>query len=90
MNKKDLIDQVAEINDVPVVEADKSVNAVIHGILEALHKEDDVNIHGFGVFSVKNTPARKGRNPKTGESINIPAGKKVVFKPAKAFKDAIA
>jgi DNA-binding protein HU-beta len=90
MNKKDLIDQVAEINDVPVVEADKSVNAVIHGILEALHKEDDVSIHGFGVFSVKNTPARKGRNPKTGESINIPAGKKVVFKPAKAFKDAIA
>lgn len=90
MNKKDLIDQVAEINDVPVVEADKSVNAVIHGILAALHKEDDVSIHGFGVFSVKNTPARKGRNPKTGESINIPAGKKVVFKPAKAFKDAIA
>jgi len=89
ITKKALIESVAELNDVTRREAEKSVDSVIDTIKDALIEGMSVNIHGFGVFSVKDTAAREGRNPATGETIQIPAGKKLSFKPSSTLKNAI-
>ncbi len=59
-------------------------------IIHNLSGGEDVSLPGFGKFSVKETAARKGRNPATGEEIEIPAGRKVVFKPSQGLKEALA
>lgn len=89
LTKKALIESVAELNDVTKREAEKSVDSVISTIKDALVEGMAVNIHGFGVFSVKETAAREGRNPATGETIQIPAGKRLSFKPSSTLKNAI-
>jgi len=89
LTKKALIESVAELNDVTKREAEKSVDSVIDTIKDALIEGMSVNIHGFGVFSVKDTAAREGRNPATGATIQIPAGKKLSFKPSSTLKNAI-
>jgi len=89
LTKKALIESVAELNDVTKREAEESVDSVINTIKDALIEGMSVNIHGFGVFSVKDTAAREGRNPATGETIQIPAGKKLSFKPSSTLKNAI-
>jgi len=89
MNKKELVDSICLSTDVPKGTVDGIVNAVFEKMIETVSSGSEVTIYGFGTFSVKNTESRKGRNPRTGASIDIPAGKKLVFKVAKAFKDAI-
>ena len=89
MNKTDLIAAVAAGAELNKKDADAAVNAFIGSIEKALKKGDSVTLVGFGTFDVKNRKARTGKNPRTGETINIAATKVPAFKPGKAFKDAI-
>ncbi len=90
MNKADLINATAEKAGLSKKDAEKAVNAAIAIINDALIEGDKIQLVGFGAFEVKERKARIGRNPKTKESINIPASKVPVFKPGKALKDAVA
>ncbi|MNJ46561.1 DNA-binding protein HU [compost metagenome] len=89
MNKSDLVNQVAESTELSKKDATKAVDAVFEAISEALQKGDKVRLVGFGNFEVRERSARKGRNPQTGEEIEIPASKIPAFKPGKALKDGI-
>jgi len=89
MNKAELIDAVASAADLSRSEAANATDAVLDNIVSALAKGDQVNITGFGTFSVRDRAARSGRNPQTGETIQIKASKSPGFKAGKAFKDAV-
>ncbi|WP_166239346.1 HU family DNA-binding protein [Paenibacillus turpanensis] len=89
MNKTDLINKVAESTDLAKKDVTKVVDAVFESISEALQSGDKVQLVGFGNFEVRERSARKGRNPQTGEEIEIPASKVPAFKPGKALKDGI-
>jgi DNA-binding protein HU-beta len=89
MNKTDLVNSVAEKSQLTKKDAAKAVDAVFDSIQEALSGQDKVQVIGFGNFEVRERAARKGRNPQTGEEIEIAASKVPVFKPGKALKDAI-
>ncbi|MDX1592684.1 MAG: HU family DNA-binding protein [Gammaproteobacteria bacterium] len=89
MNKADLIDAVAEAADLSKAQAGRAVEAMVDAVTGALKRGDQVSVVGFGSFLVRQRDARKGRNPKTGEEIQIPASKAPAFKPGKALKDAV-
>ena len=89
MNKLQLTDAVAEKAQITKKEAAAAVNAVLDVIADALAAGDDVKITGFGGFEVKARAARTGKNPKTGEAIEIAACKVPGFAAGKALKDAI-
>ena len=89
MNKTDLIDAVAEGADLSKADAARAVDAVISSVTKALKKGDNVTVVGFGTFQVRERAARTGRNPKTGDTINIAASKNPAFKAGKALKDAV-
>lgn len=89
MNKTELINTVAEISGLSKKDATKAVDAVFESITEALKKGDKVQLIGFGNFEVRERAARKGRNPQTGEEMEIPASKVPAFKPGKALKEAV-
>ena len=89
MNKTELIAAVAEKAGISKKDADNAVNAVIDSIMEAVAKEEKVQLVGFGTFEVREREARTGRAPRTGETIQIAASRNPVFKAGKAFKDAI-
>lgn len=89
MNKSDLVDAVAAQADISKADASNAVDAVVDSITGALKKGDKVSLVGFGVFSVRERAARQGRNPKTGQSIQIPSGQTPGFKAGKALKDAV-
>ena len=89
MNKAELIDAVAAAADLSKNDAAKAVEAVTGAIASTLSKGDQVAIIGFGTFAVKHRAARAGRNPKTGETIHIPASNVPAFKAGKALKDAV-
>ncbi len=88
MNKADLINEVAEVVSTKK-EAQAAVDCMIDSIIKALKKSETVTLVGFGSFKVVKREARKGRNPQTGESINIKARKVPKFVPGKALKDAV-
>ncbi len=90
MTKKDLIATIAGNADISKATAEKVLNAVIDGITDALSNREKVTFVGFGTFYVSERPARKGRNPKTGEPIDIPAGVVPKFKAGKSLKEAVA
>lgn len=89
MNKNDLIASVADAADLSKADAGKAVDAVFEAIAGALSSGGDVRLVGFGTFSVANRAATKGRNPRTGEEIDIPASKQPKFKAGKGLKDAV-
>ena len=89
MNKTELIAAVAEEAEMTKKDAEKAVKAVIDVISDALVQGDKVQLIGFGTFEVRTRAARKGRNPQTGETIEIPASKNPVFKAGKALKEAV-
>ncbi len=88
MNKSELIDAIAASADIPKAQATRALDAVIESVTNALKQNDQVVLVGFGTFSVKERNARSGRNPQTGQTIEIPAAKIPTFKPGKALKDA--
>ena len=89
MNKSELVASVAEVAELTKKDAEKAVNAVFASVQKALVEDDKVQIIGFGTFEVRTRAARKGRNPQTGETIEIPASKNPVFKAGKALKDMV-
>ena len=90
MNKTELVAAVAEKTGFTKKDAERIVNATLETITDTLTKGDKVQLSGFGIFDVKKREARVGRNPRTKESIQIPATKQPVFKPSKTLKDLVA
>ena len=90
MNKAELINSVAVSTGVSKKEAEAVISATFEAITAALQEGDKVQLVGFGSFEVKKRAARVGRNPKTKESIEIPASVVPVFKAGKALKDSVA
>ena len=89
MTKAELVDSLAAKAAVPRPRAEELVNFLLDDITDALRKGDKVNISGFGTFTVSDRKARTGRNPKTGDPIDIPASRSAKFKPGKNLKDAL-
>ncbi len=89
MNKSELIASLAEKTEITKKDAEKALNAFVDVISGALVKGEKVQLIGFGTFDVKKRPARKARNPRTGEEIKIAASKAPTFKAGKALKDKV-
>jgi DNA-binding protein HU-beta len=89
MNKAELIDAVAGEANLSKADAGRAIDAVVDSISSALAKGQQVSVVGFGTFSVKQRAARSGRNPRTGETIQIAASNVPGFKAGKALKDAV-
>jgi len=89
MNKKELADAMAEAADISKADAARALDGMIAAITKALQEGESVSIIGFGTFLVRDRAARTGRNPKTGETIQIAASKSPAFKAGKALKDAV-
>ena len=90
MNKTELVAVVAEKTGLTKKDAERAINATVEAITESLVKGDKVSVSGFGIFEVKNREARVGRNPRTKETIEIPATRLPGFKASKTLKDAVA
>ena len=90
MNKTELIAQVAEKTGLSKKDTESIINAAVDTIAATMAQGDKVQLSGFGIFEVKDRQARVGRNPKTKETIEIPASRQPVFKPSKALKDIVA
>ena len=89
MNKQDLVSKVADNADISKSKAGLAVDAVLEAIKGSLKSGDAVRLVGFGTFSVSQRAATTGRNPRTGEKINIPASKQAKFKAGKDLKEAV-
>ena len=89
MNKNDLVSAVASSTGMSKADSAKAVEGVFDAISGALSSGGDVRIVGFGTFSVVNRNATTGRNPRTGQAIQIPASKQPKFKAGKGLKDAV-
>jgi len=90
MNKAELIAQVSEKSDMTKKDAEKAVGALLSTIEEALAGGDKVQLVGFGTFEVRERAARKGRNPQTGEEIEIAAARVPVFKAGKSLREIVS
>ena len=89
MNNADLAEKIAAAHSLTKADARKLVDDVFVAIADAAAAGDEVSLGGFGKFKVKDSPAREGRNPATGEAMTIKASRKVGFTPAKALKDKL-
>ncbi len=89
MNKSDLIDAIAEATGLTKADAGRALDATTDSIASSLQKGQSVSLVGFGTFAVKHRAARSGRNPRTGETIQIKASNTPAFKAGKALKDAV-
>lgn len=89
MNKAELIDAIASDTSLSKADAGRALDAIITSVTDSLSKGEQVVLTGFGTFVVRDRSARTGRNPKTGEAIEIKAAKVPAFKAGKALKDAL-
>lgn len=89
MNKQELIDIMADAGKISKNAANRALDAFIDSVMHSLKKGEDVVLVGFGSFTTSERAARQGRNPQTGESINIPAARVARFKAGKQLKDAV-
>ncbi len=89
MKKEELVAFVSENADITKKSAGEAINAVLEGITSALEKGDSISLIGFGSFKVVKRSAREGRNPSTGEKMQIPASKGIKFTPAAGLKERI-
>lgn len=89
MNKADIIGKVHETLGSSKADAERAVETMIDCVVSSLTKGQEVSIAGLGIFSAKMRPSRTGRNPRTGESIEVPAMRVPKFRAAKALKDAV-
>jgi DNA-binding protein HU-beta len=89
MNKSDLVDAIADSAGLSKADAGRALDALVDTVTGALKKGQAVSLVGFGTFSVRDRAARTGRNPRTGETIQIKASKNPAFKAGKALKDAV-
>jgi DNA-binding protein HU-beta len=89
VNKSEMIDAIAAGADISKAAAGRALDSMIDAVTDALKKGDTVSLIGFGTFVVRDRAARTGRNPRTGQTINIAASKNPSFKAGKALKDAV-
>jgi len=89
MNKTELVARISEVSGLTKKDAEAALNATLSTVQEALVSGDKVVLTGFGTFEVRERKARVGHNPRTGESISIPAQKSPAFKAGKVLKDAV-
>ncbi len=89
MNKSELIEAIAASADIPKAAATRALDAMVESVTDSLKKGESVSLVGFGTFAIKERAARTGRNPQTGQPIQISAAKVPSFKAGKALKDAI-
>lgn len=89
MNKQELIEKVAASADISKADAGRALESMLDSITDSMKNGDSVVLVGFGTFMVRDRAARTGRNPQTGESIQIAAAKVPAFKAGKALKDAV-
>lgn len=89
MTKADLVDKIAAKAGLTKVASEKTLNAFLASVSDVLLKEGRLNLTGFGTFAVETRQARKGRNPRTGVVITIPASKVVKFRPGRQLKETI-
>ncbi|AXY43332.1 HU family DNA-binding protein [Halomonas alkalicola] len=89
MNKSELIEAIAASADIPKAAAARALDAMVETVTDSLKKGDSVSLVGFGTFQVKERAARTGRNPQTGQPIEISAAKVPSFKAGKALKDSV-
>lgn len=85
----DIADKLATDHNLTKVQGKALIDDVFNAIAEAAAKGEEISLPGFGKFKVKSSPARQGRNPATGATIEIAASKKLAFAPAKALKDSL-
>ncbi|HEV2113389.1 MAG TPA: HU family DNA-binding protein [Terriglobales bacterium] len=89
MTKADLIEEVAKIADITRKDSEVVVETIFDGIVRSLRAGDKIEIRGFGSFRTRQRKPRMGRNPKTGEKVEVPAKKIPFFKPSKELKDVV-
>jgi integration host factor subunit beta len=89
MTKAELVEKVAERADVPRKQADEVVQVVLDSIVAALHKDEKVELRGFGSFRIRQRGERTGRNPKTGAKVHVPPKKIPYFKPGKHLREEL-
>ena len=89
MTKADLIDEVSKFSNLTKKETETIVNTIFDNITDALAKGDKVELRGFGSFRIRHRNSRKGRNPKTGDRVDVPSKHVPYFKPGKELKDLI-
>lgn len=89
MNKAELIEAVAKVTEMTKADTERALDAFIDVVSKNIKKKDGVKLVGFGTFAVSARKARVGRNPQTGEEIQIPARKVPVFRPGKELKDSV-
>ncbi len=87
MKKSDLVDVISQKNNLPKTQTQQVVEDVLDQIGDALSRGEKIDLRGFGTFSVRESAARQGRNPQTGDAIQIPARRVPGFKPGKELKD---
>ena len=89
LTKADLIEEVLRVTELPRKESESIVETIFDSIIESLQKGDKIEIRGFGSFRTRQRRGRTGRNPKTGEKVEVPAKKIPFFKPSKELKDFV-
>lgn len=89
MTKAELIEEVSRVSDLTKKHSEVIVDTVFKSIINALHRGDKIELRGFGSFRIRQRESRKGRNPKTGERVDVPAKKVPYFKPGKELKELI-
>lgn len=89
MNRKELVETVARESGLSATQAEAAVTATVDAVVAAVSRGEKVSVSGFGTFESRHRAARSGRNPQTGESIDIAASQAPAFKPATAFKRAV-
>lgn len=89
MTKADLVEEVARATELPRKESEAAVETIFDSIIAALQSDDKIEIRGFGSFRTRERRGRTGRNPKTGEKVDVPAKKIPFFKPSKELKDYV-
>jgi len=89
MTKADLVELVAETADLPRKQADELVQVILEAVIAALHRDEKVELRGFGSFRIRQRGERTGRNPKTGTQVHVPPKRIPYFKPGKHLREEL-
>ncbi len=89
MTKAELVEEVSRVSDLTKKHSEVIVDTVFQSIIDALHRGEKIELRGFGSFRLRQRESRKGRNPKTGDKVDVPPKRVPYFKPGKELKDLI-
>jgi len=89
MTKAELVEEVSRVSDLTKKHSEVIVDTVFQSIIDALHRGEKIELRGFGSFRLRKREPRKGRNPKTGDKVDVPPKRVPYFKPGKELKDLI-